>query len=199
MVKQIKLPYNYSDLEPVIDTKTMQLHYDKHHAGYTKNVTSTLKELGISGEDPKIIFANSSKNKSIRNNGGGWWNHNFFFESLSKPDSKKLSENFKKIIESNFGSYDNFVREFSSAATTQFGSGWAWLGKKSNGSLEIYSTANQDNSFMNTNKISSTPILCLDVWEHAYYLQYNNRRPDYIKNYFRVINWDLVEERYNIN
>ena len=150
-------------------------------------------------EDPKIIFANSSKNKSIRNNGGGWWNHNFFFESLSKPDSMKISENFKKIIESNFDSYDNFVQKFSAAATTQFGSGWAWLGKKSNGSLEIYSTANQDNSFMNTNKISSTPILCLDVWEHAYYLQYNNRRPSYIKNYFRVINWDLIEKRYNIN
>ena len=199
MVKQIKLPYDHSDLEPVIDTKTMTLHYNKHHTGYTAKVTSTLKELKIFSEDPKIIFSNASKNKSIRNNGGGWWNHNFFFESLSKPDSMKISENFKKIIESNFGSYDNFVQKFSAAATTQFGSGWAWLGKKSNGSLEIYSTENQDNSFMDINKISSTPILCLDVWEHAYYLQYNNRRPEYIKNYFRVINWNLVEKRFNIN
>ena len=199
MVKQLKLPYTYSDLEPVIDTKTMKLHYDKHHAGYTANTTATLKELKILGEDPKVIFSNASKNKSVRNNGGGWWNHNFFFESLSKPDSVKLSENFNKIIESNFGSYENFVQEFSNAATTQFGSGWAWLGKKSDGSLEIYSTKNQDNSFMDINKISSTPILCLDVWEHAYYLQYNNRRPDYIKNYFRVINWDIIEKRFNIN
>ena len=197
MVKQIKLPYDYSDLEPVIDSNTMHLHYDKHHAGYTKKTNDTLKELKISSEDPKLIFANASTNKSIRNNGGGWWNHNFFFEALTKPETVKISTTFKKIIESNFGSYENFVTEFSNAAATQFGSGWAWLGRKSDGSLEIYSTANQDNSYMDINKISSTPILCLDVWEHAYYLQYNNRRLDYIKNYFRVINWELVEKRYN--
>jgi len=197
MVKQIKLNYALGDLEPYIDKATMNVHYNKHHAAYTKKTTAILSDLKINSDDPKVVFKNASKNAGLRNNGGGWWNHNFFFEALCKPGTNKISTEFKAIISENFGSYEKFVEEFSNAAATQFGSGWAWLGKRKDGSLEIYSTANQDNCFMNVNKISSTPILCLDVWEHAYYLQYQNRRPEYVKNFYNVIDWSVVEDRYN--
>jgi Fe-Mn family superoxide dismutase len=133
----------------------------------------------------------------LRNNGGGWWNHNFFFEALCNPKNSKISDEFKSLLSRNFGSYEKFVEEFSNAAATQFGSGWAWLGKKKNGSLEIYPTSNQDNCFMDVNNIKSVPILTLDVWEHAYYLKYQNRRPEYIKNFFKVVYWSVVEDRYN--
>jgi Fe-Mn family superoxide dismutase len=197
MVKQIKLNYALGDLEPYIDKETMNIHYNKHHAAYTKNTTAILDELKIYSDNPKVVFKRASKNAGLRNNGGGWWNHNFFFEALNKPSSNKISSEFKTIISENFGSYEKFVEEFSNAAATQFGSGWAWLGKKKDGSLEIYSTSNQDNCFMDVNKISSIPILCLDVWEHAYYLQYQNRRPEYVKNFYNVIDWSVVEDRYN--
>jgi len=197
MVNQIKLNYSLSDISPVIDEETMNLHYNKHHAAYTKNTNAILDKINISGEDPKEIFSKIGNNTSLRNNGGGWWNHNFYFESLCKPDTKKLSNSMKDQLNKSFGSYDNFVKEFSKAASTKFGSGWAWLGKKKDGSLEIYTTSNQDNCFMKDIKINSTPILCIDVWEHAYYLNYKNNRMDYIKNYFRVINWDIVESRFN--
>jgi len=197
MVKQIKLNYALRDLEPYIDKETMNIHYNKHHAAYTKNANSILAKMGIKSEDPKVIFRNVSKNAGLRNNSGGWWNHNFFFEALCNPRKSKISAGFKALLSKNFGSYDKFVEEFSNAAATQFGSGWAWLGKKKDGSLEIYSTANQDNCFMDVNKISSIPILCLDVWEHAYYLQYQNRRPEYVKNFYNVIDWSVVEDRYN--
>ena len=197
MVKQIKLNYALGDLEPYIDKETMNIHYNKHHAAYTKNATMILSGLKINSSDPKIVFKNVANNGGLRNNGGGWWNHNFFFESLNKPGTNKISTEFKAIISENFGSYEKFVEEFSNAAATQFGSGWAWLGKKKDGSLEIYSTSNQDNCFMDVNKILSIPILCLDVWEHAYYLQYQNRRPEYVKNFYNVIDWSVVEDRYN--
>ena len=197
MVKQIKLNYALRDLEPYIDKETMNIHYNKHHAAYTKNTTAILDELKIRSNNPKVVFKRVSKNSGLRNNGGGWWNHNFFFEALNKPGLNKISSEFRAIISENFGSYEKFVEKFSNAAATQFGSGWAWLGKKKGGSLEIYSTSNQDNCFMDVNKISSIPILCLDVWEHAYYLQYQNRRPEYVKNFYNVIDWSVVEERYN--
>jgi len=197
MVKQIKLNYALGDLEPYIDKETMNVHYNKHHAAYTKKTTLILDALKIRSNNPKVVFKRASKNAGLRNNGGGWWNHNFFFEALNKPASNKISAEFEEVISENFGSYDKFVEEFSNAAATQFGSGWAWLGKKKDGSLEIYSTSNQDNCFMDVNKISSIPILCLDVWEHAYYLQYQNRRPEYVKNFYNVIDWSVVEERYN--
>jgi len=197
MVKQIKLSYSLGDLEPYIDKETMNIHYNKHHAAYTKKTTAILSDLKINSSDPKIIFKNASKNKGLRDNGGGWWNHNFFFEALCKPGTNKISSEFESIISENFGSYEKFVEEFSNAAATQFGSGWAWLGKNKDGSLEIYATPNQDNCFMDVNKISSTPILCLDVWEHAYYLKYQNRRPEYVKNFYNVIDWSVVEARYN--
>ena len=197
MVKQIKLNYALGDLEPYIDKETMNIHYNKHHAAYTKNTNAILNELKIRSDNPKVVFKRASKNAGLRNNGGGWWNHNFFFEALNRPGSNKISSEFKTIISENFGSYEKFVEEFSNAAATQFGSGWAWLGKKKDGSLEIYSTSNQDNCFMDVNKILSIPILCLDVWEHAYYLQYQNRRPEYVKNFYNVIDWSVVEDRYN--
>jgi len=197
MVKQIKLNYALGDLEPYIDKETMNVHYNKHHAAYTNKTTVILDALKIRSNNPKVVFKRASKNAGLRNNGGGWWNHNFFFEALNKPASNKISAEFEEVISENFGSYDKFVEEFSNAAATQFGSGWAWLGKKKDGSLEIYSTSNQDNCFMDVNKISSIPILCLDVWEHAYYLQYQNRRPEYVKNFYNVIDWSVVEERYN--
>jgi len=197
MVTQIKLNYALGDLEPYIDKETMNIHYNKHHAAYTKNTTAILDELKIRSNNPKVVFKRVSKNSGLRNNGGGWWNHNFFFEALNKPGLNKISSEFRAIISENFGSYEKFVEKFSNAAATQFGSGWAWLGKKKGGSLEIYSTSNQDNCFMDVNKISSIPILCLDVWEHAYYLQYQNRRPEYVKNFYNVIDWSVVEERYN--
>ena len=197
MVNQIKLNYSLSDISPVIDEETMNLHYNKHHAAYTKNTNAILDKLNISSEDPKVIFSKAKSNMALRNNGGGWWNHNFYFESLCKPDTKKLSNKMKDLITESFGSYDNFVKEFSNAAATKFGSGWAWLGKNKDGTLEVYSTSNQDNCFMSDIKINSTPVLCIDVWEHAYYLNYKNNRTDYIKNYFRVIDWDIVESRYN--
>ena len=197
MVKQIKLNYALGDLEPYIDKETMNVHYNKHHAAYTNKTTVILDALKIRSNNPKVVFKRASKNAGLRNNGGGWRNHNFFFEALNKPSSNKISSEFKAIISENFGSYDKFVEEFSNAAATQFGSGWAWLGKKKDGSLEIYSTSNQDNCFMDVNKISSIPILCLDVWEHAYYLQYQNRRPEYVKNFYNVIDWSVVEDRYN--
>jgi Fe-Mn family superoxide dismutase len=197
MVTQIKLNYALGDLEPYIDKETMNIHYNKHHAAYTKNTTAILDELKIRSNNPKVVFKRVSKNSGLRNNGGGWWNHNFFFEALNKPGLNKISSEFRAIISENFGSYEKFVEKFSNAAATQFGSGWAWLGKKKGGSLEIYSTSNQDNCFMDVNKISSIPILCLDVWEHAYYLQYQNRRPEYVNNFYNVIDWSVVEERYN--
>ena len=197
MVKQIKLNYALGDLEPYIDKETMNVHYNKHHAAYTNKTTVILDALKIRSNNPKVVFKRASKNAGLRNNGGGWWNHNFFFEALNKPASNKISAEFEEVISENFGSYDKFVEEFSNAAATQFGSGWAWLGKKKDGSLEIYSTSNQDNCFMDVNKISSIPILCLDVWEHAYYLQYQNRRPEYVKNFYNVIDWSVVEDRYN--
>ena len=197
MVKQIKLNYALRDLEPYIDKETMNIHYNKHHAAYTNNTTAILDELKIYSDNPKVVFKRASKSSGLRNNGGGWWNHNFFFEALNKPGSNKISSKFEELISENFGSYDKFVEDFSNAAATQFGSGWAWLGKNKDGSLEIYSTSNQDNCFMDVNKISSTPILCLDVWEHAYYLKYQNRRPEYVKNFYNVIDWSVVEERYN--
>jgi Fe-Mn family superoxide dismutase len=197
MVKQIKLNYALGDLEPYIDKETMNIHYNKHHAAYTNNTTAILDELKIYSDNPKVVFKRASKNSGLRNNGGGWWNHNFFFEALNKPGLNKISSKFEELISENFGSYDKFVEDFSNAAATQFGSGWAWLGKNKDGSLEIYSTSNQDNCFMDVNKISSTPILCLDVWEHAYYLKYQNRRPEYVKNFYNVIDWSVVEERYN--
>ncbi len=199
MVKQIKLDYKLNDLEPVIDKATMDLHYNKHHAAYTKNTNNILDNLDIKSEDHIEIFKLSKGNQSLINNGGGWWNHNFYFESLSKPDTSKISKKFMDIITKNFGSYDKFVELFSNTAATRFGSGWAWLGKKNDGSLEIYSTSNQDNCFMDHIKNKSNPILCIDVWEHAYYLKYKNNRAEYIKNYFRVIDWNKVELRYNEN
>ena len=162
------LPYAYDYLEPVIDAETMKLHHDKHHQAYVNNLNAVI------------------------NNGGGHKNHTMFWEIMTKPDTSKLEGPLKEAIDAELGGYDAFVESFSAAAAKRFGSGWAWLVVNKDGKLEVTSSANQDNPLLEGKKA----ILCLDVWEHAYYLHYQNRRPDYIKEFFRVINWDKVSENY---
>jgi Fe-Mn family superoxide dismutase len=195
--KQVKLPCGYSDLEPVIDTDTMHFHYDKHHKAYTDKFNKAVMDEKLGEFTAQEIFARvSNYSKAVRNNGGGWWNHNFFFEALSS-EKQNPSKKMLKLINDSFGSYEKFKEQFSQAAATCFGSGWAWLGLKDDGELEIYSTANQDNALMDICEFNSKPILNLDVWEHAYYLKYKNARPEWIENFFEIINWKKVEKRLN--
>lgn len=191
------LPYEYNALEPYIDEETMKLHHTKHHQAYLDKFLGAISGTDLEQEDLMELFAKiSTLSPAIRNNGGGYWNHSFFWESMT-GDFVEPSESMMKKIEESFGSFEEFKTEFSNAAATRFGSGWAWLGQKEDGSLEIYSTPNQDNCFMDCVEQTSTPILGLDVWEHAYYLKYQNRRPEYIDAFFKVINWKKVEERMN--
>tara|TARA_B100001250_G_C19717850_1_gene752383 strand:+ start:393 stop:989 length:597 start_codon:yes stop_codon:yes gene_type:complete len=188
-----KLPYAYSDLEPHIDSRTMEIHYSKHHAGYTNNLNNAI--VGTEFENQKIeeILQAASLPDSIRNNAGGYYNHCLFWEILS-PNPQKSSTAFIALIEKTFGSCDAMKNDFSKAAATRFGSGWAWLcvqGEK----LSVCSTSNQDNPIM-SNGCGGTPILGLDVWEHAYYLNYQNRRPDYIKAFWNIVDWKSVEAKY---
>ena len=190
-----KLNYAFDALEPNIDAKTMEIHYGKHHNGYTNklnNIISGTDNEGKSIED--ILNSLDLENKGLRNNGGGYYNHNLFWEIMGPNGGGDPSGEISESINSNFGSFENFKDEFSKAAATRFGSGWAWLCAHPDGKLEICSTANQDNPLM-PNGCGGNPILCLDVWEHAYYLNYQNRRPDYIKAFFNVINWEEVNNR----
>ena len=190
-----KLNYAFDALEPNIDAKTMEIHYGKHHNGYTNklnNIISGTDNEGKSIED--ICRSLDLENKGLRNNGGGYYNHNLFWEIMGPNGGGDPSGEISESINSNFGSFENFKDEFSKAAATRFGSGWAWLCAHPDGKLEICSTANQDNPLM-PNGCGGNPILCLDVWEHAYYLNYQNRRPDYIKAFFNVINWEEVNNR----
>lgn len=192
-----QLGYPYNALEPNIDARTMEIHYTKHHQAYTDNLNNAIKGTDLEGKTIEEICKIASDKPAIRNNAGGYYNHNLFWDILTPGGSKEpLLGNVKDAIEQ-FGGFEKFKNEFSQAAKTRFGSGWAWLCKKSDGSLEICSTANQDNPLMENVGCQGTPILGLDVWEHAYYLNYQNRRPDYIEVFFNLINWDKVEERYN--
>ena len=190
-----KLNYAFDALEPNIDAKTMEIHYGKHHNGYTNNLNNIISGTDNEGKSIEdILNSLDPENKGLRNNGGGYYNHNLFWEIMGPNGGGDPSGEISESINSNFGSFENFKDEFSKAAATRFGSGWAWLCAYPDGKLEICSTANQDNPLM-PNGCSGNPILCLDVWEHAYYLNYQNRRPDYIKAFFNVINWEEVNNR----
>ena len=191
------LSYDQSELEPYIDTKTMQIHHGKHHAGYTNKLNAAIEGTDLDGKSIEEILKNlDMNNTAVRNNGGGYYNHCLFWEIMGPNGGGMPSGNLADAIDKDFGSFDEFKSAFSNAAGTRFGSGWAWLCSSSDGSLEICSTANQDNPLM-PGECGKTPILGLDVWEHAYYLNYQNRRPDYVNAFFNVINWGVVLSKYN--
>ena len=189
-----KLPYEYDALDPHIDARTMEIHHSKHHQGYTNNLNNAIAGTDMEGKSIEEICATPNLSGAVRNNGGGYYNHCLFWNIMSPNGGGNPSGDLASAIDSTFGSFDNFKAEFSTAAGTRFGSGWAWLGVNS-GELKISSSANQDNPLMD-DQCGCAPILCLDVWEHAYYLNYQNRRPDYIAAFFNVINWEEVNRRY---
>ena len=189
-----KLPYEYDALEPHIDARTMEIHHSKHHQGYTNNLNNAIAGTDMEGKSIEEICATPGLSGAVRNNGGGYYNHCLFWNIMSPNGGGNPSGDLASAIDSTFGSFDNFKAEFSTAAGTRFGSGWAWLGVNS-GELKISSSANQDNPLMD-DQCGCIPILGLDVWEHAYYLNYQNRRPDYIAAFFNVINWEEVNKRY---
>ncbi|WNW01325.1 superoxide dismutase [Tenacibaculum sp. HL-MS23] len=192
-----KLGYAYDALEPNIDAKTMEIHHSKHHNGYTTKLNAAVAGTDLEGKSIEDILANlDMSNGAVRNNGGGFYNHSLFWTVMNPEDRGYLSGDLKDAIEAEFGSKDAFIEAFSKAAATQFGSGWAWLCVHPGGKVEVCSTPNQDNPLMPGVTCGGTPILGLDVWEHAYYLNYQNRRPDYIDAFFKVINWNEVEKRY---
>lgn len=191
-----ELPYAYNALEPVVDAKTMEIHYSKHHKAYFNNFLAALKDTPAAEMDLNDLFAGISKQPSaIRNNGGGYYNHKLFWENMS-PTKTNPSPVLKSAIEKNFGSMDKFKEEFANAAKKHFGSGWAWLVTGKDGNLFVSDTLNQDNPLMDVVEKKGTPLLCLDVWEHAYYLQYQNRRAEYVDKFWDVVNWDTVNKRY---
>lgn len=195
-----ELPYAYDALAPHIDARTMEIHHTKHHAGYTNKLNAAIEGTDIANASIKEILANVSKHSTaVRNNGGGYYNHKLFWEVMSPDGGGTPSErmNIHKAIVRDFGSFESFKEEFSNAAGSRFGSGWAWLCVDKNDKLFITSTPNQDNPLMDVVDADGTPILGLDVWEHAYYLNYQNRRPDYVDAFFNVIDWGKVSEKYN--
>lgn len=188
------LNYEYDALEPNIDARTMEIHHSKHHNGYTNNLNNAISGTDLEGKTIEEICKSDNLSHAVRNNGGGYYNHCLFWELLSPNGGGNPDGAIADAIINQFGSFDNFKDEFSKSAATRFGSGWAWLCVK-DGGLCVCSTANQDNPLMN-DSCGGTPILCLDVWEHAYYLNYQNRRPDYINAFFNLINWNKVNELY---
>ena len=190
-----KLPYAYDALEPHIDARTMEIHHSKHHAAYTTNLNAAIQGTDLEGKSIEEILKACKDKPAVRNNGGGFWNHNLFWEIMAPNAGGTPTGELSAAIDSTFGSFEAFKEEFAKAATTRFGSGWAWLCVE-NGKLVVCSTANQDNPIMGEG-CNGTPILGLDVWEHAYYLNYQNRRPDYINAFFSVINWEVVSAKYS--
>jgi len=192
-----KLPYEYGDLMPHIDKRTMTIHHTKHHNGYTTKLNAAIEGTDLAKKSIEDILKKASTHgAAVRNNGGGFYNHSLFWDVLNPEDRGNLSGDLKDAINAKFKSKEAFVDAFSKAAATQFGSGWAWLCVNKGGEVEVCSTPNQDNPLMPGVGCGGTPILGLDVWEHAYYLNYQNRRPDYIDAFFKVINWNEVERRY---
>ena len=190
------LPYAFDALEPYIDTLTMEIHHDRHHAGYTNNLNAAIAGTALENQSIlEILSGVSNHGAAVRNNGGGFYNHSLFWEVMGPNGGGTPIGGLGDDIDKAFGSFDAFKDEFSKAAATRFGSGWAWLVVNENG-LVVCSTANQDNPLMDLADVKGTPILGLDVWEHAYYLKYQNKRPDYISNFWNVINWDNVAGRY---
>ena len=192
------LKYSYDSLEPHIDAKTMEIHHGKHHAGYTNNLNNAIKGTSMESLSIEEILSKLDiTNMAVRNNGGGFFNHCLFWSVMSPNGGGNPAENLMSALNDSFGSFDEFKLAFSKAAGTRFGSGWAWLCVHPGGKLEICSTANQDNPLMDGIGCGGFPILGLDVWEHAYYLNYQNRRPDYIAGFFNVINWEVVSDSFN--
>jgi len=191
-----ELGFGYADLEPHIDARTMEIHYSKHHNGYTNNLNNALDNANISNQTIEEILATlDMNNMAVRNNAGGYYNHCLFWEILNPNDKQDLGGDLQTAINSSFDSFENFKEQFSKAAATRFGSGWAWLCIKE-GRLEICSSANQDNPIMPSIGCGGQPIMGIDVWEHAYYLNYQNRRADYISAFFDVVNWRVVAEKF---
>jgi len=189
-----QLDYNYNSLEPYIDAKTMEIHHSKHHQGYTNNLNAAVKDTDNESRDIVDILKNlDMSDMTLRNNAGGYFNHNLFWEVINPNNENVMSDKLKLLIDESFGSFDEFKQTFSKAAASRFGSGWAWLCVK-NGKLDVCSTPNQDNPIM-PNGCGGSPILALDVWEHAYYLNYQNRRADYINAFFEVVNWGVVSSK----
>ena len=189
-----KLPYDYNALEPHIDAKTMEIHHSKHHNGYTNNLNNAISNSDFADKSIEEICSSSGLTDAIRNNGGGYYNHCLFWRIMSPDGGGSPSGKIGEAINETFGSFENFKNEFSKAAASRFGSGWAWL-CDCNGELKICTTANQDNPLMD-GQCGGTPLMCLDVWEHAYYLNYQNRRPSYIEAFFNVINWEEINNIY---
>ncbi len=191
-----KLPYSYDALEPHIDAQTMEIHYTKHHGGYTNNLNKAIENTPLSGLPIEEILKDISKHSAaVRNNGGGFYNHKLFWSLMAPNAGGKPTGKIADAINAKFGTFESFKEKFNAAAATRFGSGWAWLIDK-NGELEIVSTPNQDNPLMDVADVKGYPLLALDVWEHAYYLKYQNRRPEYIENFWHVVNWSEVEKRF---
>ena len=192
-----ELDYSRDALEPHIDTRTMEIHHGKHHAGYTAKLNAALEGTDKSNQSiDEIMLSLDMSNGALRNNGGGYYNHCLFWKVMSPNGGGNPSGSLAEAIDRDFGSFDEFKNSFSNAAATQFGSGWAWLCVHPGGKLEVCSTPNQDNPMMPGVGCSGTPILGIDVWEHAYYLNYQNRRPDYIEAFFNVLNWEEVQNRF---
>ncbi|TVR83333.1 MAG: superoxide dismutase [Chitinophagaceae bacterium] len=196
--KLTDLKYGFEAIEPVIDKKTMEIHYKRHHQGYVNNFNNAVKDHNLQDQSLQSILNQISKyGDAMRNNGGGHYNHDLFWKTIKRPDANnKPSSTFTEILSNAFDSFDNFKETFEAAAMQRFGSGWAWLYLDENKHLKVGSSPNQDNPLMDLSPIRGIPILGLDVWEHAYYLQYQNRRADYTKNFWQIVNWQEVEKRY---
>ncbi|MEP2279420.1 superoxide dismutase [Maribacter sp.] len=195
-----KLPYAYDALEPHIDARTMEIHHTKHHNGYTTKLNAAIEGTDLDGKSIEDILTGlDMSNGAVRNNGGGFYNHSLFWTILSPNGGGKPSGELAAAIDSAYGSFEEFKNKFTTAAGTRFGSGWAWLCVHEGGKVEVCSTPNQDNPLMPGVECGGQPILGLDVWEHAYYLNYQNKRPDYIEAFFNIINWDEVSKRYASN
>ena len=192
-----KLPYSYDALEPHIDAKTMEIHHTKHHQGYVTKLNDAIKGTDLENKSLEEILGSVSEHSTaVRNNGGGHYNHDLFWKVLARNAGGTPSGELADAINKAFGSFDEFKEKFAAAAATRFGSGWTWLIVNKEGELEVTSTPNQDNPLMDVADVQGTPILGIDVWEHAYYLNYQNRRPDYVSAFWNVVNWDAVAENY---
>ena len=195
------LPYKYNALEPYIDSTTMRIHHDLHHATYVSNLNKALEKYPeLYTKSVEELIANFTElpkeiQTAVRNNGGGVYNHTFFWNIMAPAGSTTMSSKLEKILTDKFGSIESFKAEFEKAALGRFGSGWAWLVKDQQGNLKIVSTPNQDNCLMPNSELKGKPVLCIDVWEHAYYLKYQNKRPAYVKAFWNVVNWKEVEKR----
>ena len=191
------LPYAPAALEPHIDSRTMEIHHGKHHAGYVSKLNAAIEGTDLAGKTLEELLKVAGSNTAVRNNGGGHYNHSLFWSILSPNGGGTPTGDIAGAINAKFGNFEEFKDHFANVAATRFGSGWAWLVVTATGALEITSSPNQDNPLMDISEIKGTPILGLDVWEHAYYLNYQNRRPDYISAFWNIVNWEEVEKRYH--